>query len=61
MKHLGCSSEEIVDYVKPVARKKSEMLLIHVRTKDLMKSVNTTRKVKKCMEVIQELDNTENI
>ena len=34
MKHLGCSSEEMVDYVKPVARKKPDTLIIHVGTND---------------------------
>ena len=33
----------------------------HVGTNDLTKSVNTMKKVRKCMEVIRELDNTENI
>ena len=43
--------------MKPVAKKKSEILLIHIRTNDLRKSVNTTRKVRKYVEVIQELNN----
>ena len=51
----------MVDYVKPVAKKKSEILLIHIRTNDLRKSVNTTRKVRKYVEVIQELNNAEKI
>ena len=61
MKHPGCSSEGMVNYVKPVARKKPDTLLIHVGTNDLAKGVYTVRKVSKCVELIQELGNTENI
>ena len=61
MKHPGCSSEDMVDSVKPVARKKPDTLIIHVGTNDLTKGVNTMKKVRKCLKVIRELDNTENI
>ena len=62
MKHPGCSPEDMVDYEKPVARKKPATLIIHVGTNDLIKGVNTMtmRKVSKCVEIIRELDNTEN-
>ena len=61
MKHPGCSSEDMLDYVKPIARKKPDTMIIHVGTNDLTKGVNTTKKVRKCVEVIREIDNTENI
>ena len=63
MKHLGCLPEDMVDYVKPVMRKKPEpdILLIHVGTNGSTKGVNTKRKVGKCVEVIRELINTVNI
>ena len=61
MKHPGCSSEDMLDYVKPIARKKPDTLIIHVGTNDLTKGVNTMKKVRKCVEVIREIDNTENI
>ena len=60
MKHPGCSPEDMVDYEKPAARKKPATLIIHVGTNDLIKGVNTMRKVSKCVEIIRELDNTEN-
>ena len=47
--------------MKTLARKKPDTLIIHVGTNDLTKGVNTMNKVRKCVEVIQELDNTENI
>ena len=31
--HPGTTTEDLVDYVKPVARKKTKMLVIHVGTK----------------------------
>ena len=61
IKHPGCFSENMVDYVKPVARKKTDTLIMHVETNDFRKGVNTMKKVRKCVEVIWELDNTENI
>ena len=47
--------------MKPVVRKKPDTLIIHVGTNDLARGVSTMRKVMKCVEVIQKLDNTENI
>ena len=61
MKDWGCSSEDMVDHMKPVARKKPGKLIFNVGTNDLIKGANTMRKVRKCVEVIRELDNTENI
>ena len=60
MKYPGCSLEDMVDHMKPVGRKKPDTLIIYVGTNDLTKGVNTMRKVRKCVEVIQELYNTEN-
>ena len=60
MKHPGCSSEDMVDNVKPVSGKKPDTLIIHVGMHDLTKGINTMKKVRKCVEVIRELDKTEN-
>ena len=60
MKHLGCSTESMADYIKAIARKKHTILL-HVRTNDLTKSINTMKSVRKCVETIHELHNSENI
>ena len=40
MKHPGCSSEGMVDSVKPAARMKPDKLIIHVGTNDLTKGIN---------------------
>ena len=47
--------------LKPIARQKPDTLIIHVGTNDLTKGVNTVKKVKKFVKVIQEIDNTENM
>ena len=43
MKHPDWSLEDMVDYVKPVVRKKPDTLVIHVGTNDLTKGVNTMK------------------
>ena len=60
MKHLGCSTESMADYIKAIARKKHTILL-HVRTNDLTKGINTMKNVWKCVKAIRELHNSENI
>ena len=45
----------------PIARKKPDTLIVHVGTNDLTKGINTMKKVRKCVEVIREINNTENI
>ena len=61
MKHPGCSTEDMTDYIKPIARKKPGIILLHVGTNDLTKGINTMKNVRKCVEAIRELDNSENI
>ena len=53
MKHPGCFSEDMVDYVKHVVKKKPDTLVIQVGMNDLMKGVNTVSKVRKFVEVIR--------
>ena len=61
MKHLGCSTEDMINYTEPVARKMSDSILLHVGTNDLVKGINTMKNIRKCVEAIRELDNSENI
>ena len=58
MKHLGFL-DDMVDYVKPVVRKKPDTLTIHVGKNDLKNGVNM-RKVRNCLAFILNLDKTEN-
>ena len=61
MKHPGCSTEDMTDYIKPIARKKPDTILLHVGTNDLTKGINTMKNVPKCVEAIRELYNFQNI
>ena len=61
VKHPGSSTEDMTDYIKPIARKKPNTILLHVGTNDLTKGINTMKNVRKCVEAIRELDNSENI
>ena len=61
MKHPGCSTGDMTDYIKPIARKKQDTILLYVGTNDLTKGINTMKNVRKCVEAIRELDNSENI
>ena len=61
MKHPGCSTEDMIDYINPIARKKLDIILLHVGTNDFAKGINTMKNIRKCLEAIRELDNSENI
>ena len=61
MKHPGSSTDDMVDCVRPVTRKKLDVLIMHVGTNDLTKGVNTLSKVRKIVSAIQEEDSTRNI
>ena len=59
--HLGATTEDMLDFVKPIVRRKPDYLLIHSGSNDLTKGVNTIKKVKKLTKVIRELDTDEEI
>ena len=56
MKHPGGSTEDMTDYIEPIARKKPDTISLHVETNDLTKGINTMKNVRKCVEAIRELD-----
>ena len=47
----------MVDYVRPLTRKKPDFIIIHVSTNDLTEGVNTMSK----LSAIKEVDSTRNI
>ena len=47
MKHPGCSTEDMTDCIKPIARKKPDTILLHGGTNDLTKGSNTMKNVRK--------------
>ena len=61
MKHPGSTTDCMVDYVRPVTRKKSDVIIRNIGTNDLTKAVNTMSKVRKVVSAIQEVHSTRNI
>ena len=61
MKHPGSSTEDMIVYIEPIARKNPDTILLQVGANDLTKGTNTMKYIKKCVEAIRELDNSENI
>ena len=54
--HLGATTDDIIDYVRPTARKKPDMIIIHTGTNDIQNKVNTLQKVRKVITTIKEVD-----
>ena len=42
----GCTTEDIADYIKPIIRRKPDIILVHTGTNDLTNSVNPISKVR---------------
>ena len=61
MKHPGCSTEGMIDYIKTIPRKKPDTILLNMRKDDFTKGTKTIKNIGKRVEVIRELDNCENI
>ena len=51
----GCTTEDIADYIKPIIRRKPDIILVHTGTNDLTHSVNTMSKVRKIVKAVEEL------
>ena len=61
MKHLGFTTDDMVDYGRPVTLKKPDVIIMHVGMNDMTRGVNTMSKVRKIVCAIQEVDSTRNI
>ena len=59
--HPGSTTEDMLDYIKPIARRKPDTLIIHAGTNDLTNDVNTMKKVRKLVKVVREIDEFEKI
>ena len=53
--HPGVTTDDIIDYVRPTARKKPDTIIIHTGTNDIQNKVNTLQKVRKAITTIKEL------
>ena len=54
--HPGATTDDIIDYVRPTARKKPDMIIIHTSTNDIQNKVSTLQKVRKVITTIKEID-----
>ena len=57
--HLGSTTKDMLDYIKPIARRKPDTLIIHTGKNGLTNGVNTKKKVRKLVEVVREIDESE--
>ena len=51
----------MLDYMKPIAQRKPDTLIIPTGTNDLTNGVNTMKKVRKLVKVVREIDESEKI
>ena len=54
--HLDATTEDLIDYVRPTARKNPKMMVIHSGTNDLTNKVNTLQNIRKVINAIKEND-----
>ena len=52
--HPGATTRDIADHVKPVARRKPDMVIIHCGTNDLTSDVDTTKHLKEVVRILKE-------
>ena len=45
IKHPGSAPEDMTDYIKPIARKRPDTILLHVGTNDFTKGTNTMKNI----------------
>ena len=59
--HPGSTTEDMLDYIKPIAQRKSDTLIIPTGINDLTNGVNKMKKVRKLVKVVREIDESEKI
>ena len=59
--HPGSTTEDMLDYMKPIAQRKPDTLIIPTGTNDLTNGVKTMKKVRKLVKVVREIDESEKI
>ena len=52
--HPGAATEDLIDYVRPTARKNPKMIVIHSGTNGITNKVNTLEKIRKVINTIKE-------
>ena len=61
MTHPGSTNEDMLDYIKPILRRKSDTLIIHTSINDLINGVSTMKNVGKLVKVVREIDESEKL
>ena len=59
--HPGATTEDIVDFIKPVIRNKPDAVIIYARTNDLTNDTNTMKQVCKIAKTIQEMEDSDKV
>ena len=54
--HPGATTEDLIDYVRPITRKNPKMMVIHSGTNGITNKVNTLQKIRKVIHAIKEND-----
>ena len=54
--HPGGTTDDVIDYVRPIAHQKPDMIIIHIGINDIQNKVNTLQKVTKVITTIKEID-----
>ena len=59
--HLGATTADMIDYIKPELRHKPDIVILHSRTNDVTNDVNTVKKIQKLVKEIKENDGSTDI
>ncbi len=51
--HPGATTEDLVDHIKTVARRKPNMVVLHIGSNDLTNGVNTQEKLQEVIDVVR--------
>ena len=51
--HPGATTEDLVDHIKPVARRKPNMVILHIGSNDLTNGVNTQEKLLEVIDILR--------
>ena len=57
--HPGATSQDIIDHLRPIIRKKPDMIIVHAGTNDLTSNINYLHNVKAMVKEIQQDNNME--
>ena len=55
--HPGATSEDLIDHIKPVARRKPDTVVLHIGTNDLTNDINTPEKLQEVVDILQRESN----